>query len=360
MGSLIGWHAHVFVGMDCPGGGSGRHRAQAATVRWPSMPTKTWACHPKHLRSRRESVMLGAVCRAPERSQGPHSHGPGQGVAGRQPGDDRPVLGHRPDDRRAAEGRGVGKVGRQSAGGGSPRRNSPASRDSRLAISGACGRSIWRTTDQVTKSRTGCARFEGSIFPSRLLEKSTRENLPQAVAEIPLGNNIALIEKLKDPAERLWYARQTTGRTAARGLAGARSRSRRTGPPRDGNLHCWSIRSAPRKPAGLPSPIALCQPDGSVARAIPQEKSHATVRSFRSNGNELAGTGGRTPAREPGEALAAAWLPCPGVVGSAAMMAASVGTTAAPECESSDSQDSRGRPGRVDHLAPVAPRFPSP
>jgi predicted nuclease of restriction endonuclease-like (RecB) superfamily len=35
-------------------------------------------------------------------------------------------------------------------------------------------------------------------------------NLPQAVAEIPWGHNIALIEKLKDPAERLWYARQTT------------------------------------------------------------------------------------------------------------------------------------------------------
>jgi predicted nuclease of restriction endonuclease-like (RecB) superfamily len=35
-------------------------------------------------------------------------------------------------------------------------------------------------------------------------------NLPQAVAGIPWGHNLALIEKLKDPAERLWYARQTT------------------------------------------------------------------------------------------------------------------------------------------------------
>ena len=35
-------------------------------------------------------------------------------------------------------------------------------------------------------------------------------NLPQAAAEIPWGHNIALIEKLKDPIERLWYARQTT------------------------------------------------------------------------------------------------------------------------------------------------------
>ncbi len=39
----------------------------------------------------------------------------------------------------------------------------------------------------------------------------TSANLPQAVAEIPWGHNIALIEKLKDPAERLWSARQTTG-----------------------------------------------------------------------------------------------------------------------------------------------------
>jgi len=35
------------------------------------------------------------------------------------------------------------------------------------------------------------------------------ENLPQAVAEIPWGHNIALIEKVKDPQQRLWYAAQT-------------------------------------------------------------------------------------------------------------------------------------------------------
>ena len=33
--------------------------------------------------------------------------------------------------------------------------------------------------------------------------------LPQAVAEIPWGHNIALIEKVKDPHQRLWYAAQT-------------------------------------------------------------------------------------------------------------------------------------------------------
>jgi len=30
--------------------------------------------------------------------------------------------------------------------------------------------------------------------------------LPQAVAEIPWGHNVVLIEKVKDPAQRLWYA----------------------------------------------------------------------------------------------------------------------------------------------------------
>jgi predicted nuclease of restriction endonuclease-like (RecB) superfamily len=35
------------------------------------------------------------------------------------------------------------------------------------------------------------------------------QNLPQAVAEIPWGHNVILIEKTKDPLQRLWYAQQT-------------------------------------------------------------------------------------------------------------------------------------------------------
>jgi len=34
--------------------------------------------------------------------------------------------------------------------------------------------------------------------------------LPQAVAEIPWGHNVTLLEKLKDSAQRIWYARQAT------------------------------------------------------------------------------------------------------------------------------------------------------
>jgi predicted nuclease of restriction endonuclease-like (RecB) superfamily len=51
-------------------------------------------------------------------------------------------------------------------------------------------------------------------LPRPVLAQLAREldgsNPPQAVAAIPWGHNIALIEKLKDPIERLWYARQTT------------------------------------------------------------------------------------------------------------------------------------------------------
>ncbi len=35
-------------------------------------------------------------------------------------------------------------------------------------------------------------------------------NLPQAVREIPWGHNIEIFFKVKDPAQRLWYSRQTT------------------------------------------------------------------------------------------------------------------------------------------------------
>jgi predicted nuclease of restriction endonuclease-like (RecB) superfamily len=43
--------------------------------------------------------------------------------------------------------------------------------------------------------------------PVRELDGAT---LPAAVAEIPWGHNILLVERLDDPAARLWYARMTT------------------------------------------------------------------------------------------------------------------------------------------------------
>jgi predicted nuclease of restriction endonuclease-like (RecB) superfamily len=49
-------------------------------------------------------------------------------------------------------------------------------------------------------------RAENLAQPVRELDRSI---LPQPVAEIPWGHNILLLQKLKDPARRIWYARQT-------------------------------------------------------------------------------------------------------------------------------------------------------
>lgn len=51
--------------------------------------------------------------------------------------------------------------------------------------------------------------------PVRELEPG---NLPQAVSEIPWGHNIVLLQKLKDPAVRLWYAQQTVANGWSRAM----------------------------------------------------------------------------------------------------------------------------------------------
>lgn len=45
--------------------------------------------------------------------------------------------------------------------------------------------------------------------PAAIASAPDGVNLPQAVAEIPWGHNIVLLQKLKDPKQRLWYARKT-------------------------------------------------------------------------------------------------------------------------------------------------------
>lgn len=42
-----------------------------------------------------------------------------------------------------------------------------------------------------------------------LVAELKEKNLPQAVGEIPWGHNIMLLQKLRDPLLRLWYARKT-------------------------------------------------------------------------------------------------------------------------------------------------------
>jgi predicted nuclease of restriction endonuclease-like (RecB) superfamily len=57
-------------------------------------------------------------------------------------------------------------------------------------------------------SSPAVAEQPGSNLPQAVAE-IPEPILPQAVAEIPWGHNIVLVEKIKDPAERLWYARRT-------------------------------------------------------------------------------------------------------------------------------------------------------
>jgi predicted nuclease of restriction endonuclease-like (RecB) superfamily len=49
----------------------------------------------------------------------------------------------------------------------------------------------------------------GQKGPARLAPRE-KQFLPQAVAEIPWGHNVTLVEKLKDSVQRTWYARQAT------------------------------------------------------------------------------------------------------------------------------------------------------
>ncbi len=50
------------------------------------------------------------------------------------------------------------------------------------------------------------AWIEEARFLQQPVGEFNGENLPQVVGEIPWGHNLQLISKVKDPAERLWYA----------------------------------------------------------------------------------------------------------------------------------------------------------
>jgi predicted nuclease of restriction endonuclease-like (RecB) superfamily len=70
-------------------------------------------------------------------------------------------------------------------------------------LQGFSPRNVWRMrafylayTKEVTILPQPAAELDGA-------------NLPQAAAEIPWFHNVILIEKIKDPLQRLWYAQQT-------------------------------------------------------------------------------------------------------------------------------------------------------
>lgn len=79
------------------------------------------------------------------------------------------------------------------------------SRDLRGAFPDAQGfspRNLWRM-------RALYLSYTREVAPLLPHPEVDGEILPQAVAEIPWGHNIVLLEKLRSPAERLWYARKT-------------------------------------------------------------------------------------------------------------------------------------------------------
>lgn len=82
-------------------------------------------------------------------------------------------------------------------------------------VSGFSERNIWRmrafylawssALAQSQQAVAGHSRL--SILPQAVAELGASK-LPQVVAEIPWGHNVVLMEKIKDPVERLWYGEQ--------------------------------------------------------------------------------------------------------------------------------------------------------
>jgi predicted nuclease of restriction endonuclease-like (RecB) superfamily len=71
------------------------------------------------------------------------------------------------------------------------------------SVNGFSSRNLWRMRAFYVAYSQGA-----KVLPQAAAElKGT--HLPQVVAEIPWGHNAVLLERVKDPAQRLWYAQQT-------------------------------------------------------------------------------------------------------------------------------------------------------
>ena len=82
-------------------------------------------------------------------------------------------------------------------------------------LAGFSARNIWHMRSFYLAYEPEGRKLKQSVSesvrakPAQSARESEPKTLPQAVSEIPWGHNIALLQKLKDPAQRLWYARQT-------------------------------------------------------------------------------------------------------------------------------------------------------
>jgi predicted nuclease of restriction endonuclease-like (RecB) superfamily len=77
-----------------------------------------------------------------------------------------------------------------------------------------CGPSTWHG---LAKKRRRPSLSRGQKSSARVAPRE-KQFLPQAVAEIPWGHNVTLLEKLKDSARRTWYARQATANGWSRSM----------------------------------------------------------------------------------------------------------------------------------------------
>ena len=82
-------------------------------------------------------------------------------------------------------------------------------------LSGFSAGNIWRMRSLYLAWTEEAANLQQAIGEpadenlAQLVREIDGRNLPQPVGEIPWGHNIVLFEKLKDPAQRLWYALKT-------------------------------------------------------------------------------------------------------------------------------------------------------
>jgi len=80
--------------------------------------------------------------------------------------------------------------------------------DSPGATSSECGRFTWLITLRKESHRL-CDKTKAPGKVAQPVRQLTEEEPPEAVAGLPWGHNVVLLQKVKDSVQRLWYAAKT-------------------------------------------------------------------------------------------------------------------------------------------------------